>query len=89
MRAYITKYALSSGVFLVETDRHETESGGVYWKPKGGYTMSAYGKEWHKTPEAALADAERRRLAKIASLKKQIAKLEKMTFTIPDEVSNA
>jgi hypothetical protein len=38
------------------------------------------GIEWHRTESSAIARAEEMRLAKIASLKKQIAKLEKMKF---------
>ena len=38
------------------------------------------GKEWHRTKEAALVRAEKMRQKKIASLKKQIEKLERMKF---------
>jgi hypothetical protein len=38
------------------------------------------GIEWHRTEAEAIARAEEMRIAKIASLKKQIAKLEKMKF---------
>jgi hypothetical protein len=40
--------------------------------------------DWHTTPEAAIARAEEMRTKKIASLKKQIAKLEAMTFSAED-----
>ena len=41
-----------------------------------------YGNDFQMTEELALADAERRRVRKIESLKKQIAKLEKLVITI-------
>jgi len=40
---------------------------------------------WWTTPEEALARAGIMRMKKIASLKKQIAKLEAMTFQVPNE----
>ena len=43
-----------------------------------------HGKDWHRTPESALARAEEMRKAKIASLKKSIAKLEAMTFSVEE-----
>lgn len=39
------------------------------------------GREWHRTLEGARKRAEIMRMAKIANLKKQIAKLEKLKFT--------
>ena len=38
------------------------------------------GKEWHRTKEAAIAKAEEMRQKKIAGLKKQIERLEKLEF---------
>lgn len=37
--------------------------------------------EWHRTREGAVAKAEEMRVARIASLEKQIAKLRKLRFT--------
>lgn len=45
------------------------------------------GKDWHRTREGAVARAEEMRKAKIASLRKSIAKLEKMTWDAPEAVS--
>lgn len=45
--------------------------------PKYGYFFE---KEWHDTQAEAIAFAEEMRIKKIASLKKQIAKLEKINF---------
>lgn len=38
------------------------------------------GNEWHKIKESAISKAEKMRQKKIASLKKQIAKLKNMKF---------
>lgn len=47
---------------------------------RGSFTLYAFGNEWHRTPEAALARAEDMRAKKIASLRKSIAKLESIVF---------
>ena len=82
VKAWVTKYALSSGIEFVNGEvNHNVSSSMLSY----GVRCVAHGKDWHRTPEAALARAEEMRTAKIASLKKQIAKLEKMTFTAPRE----
>ena len=53
------------------------------WRVKDGDTNTAHGKDWHRTPEQALARAEEMRLAKIESLKKSIKKLEGLKFIAP------
>lgn len=82
MKVYITKYALTSGID--KADARETQSVGmvVYRMPGGIHDQYAHGecREWHKTWESAHARAEAMRLAKIASHKKSIANLEKLTF---------
>lgn len=49
-------------------------------KDTGYGTVYFHGNEWHKSRESAIAKAEEMRKKKIASLKKQIEKLEKMEF---------
>lgn len=78
MKVWITKYALRDGVQKVEATLSPEYPKCVSW---GGYKDAwGEGKEWHRTQEAAIARAEEMRIAKIASLKRQIAKLEKMEF---------
>lgn len=79
---YVTKYALTEGPFKVEA---ELKYQGTFaaWH-SGGYPQCAQGKDFWLTPEEALADCERRRQAKLKSIEKQKAKLEKMQFTIPE-----
>lgn len=81
MKAYVTKYALSKGILAINGEVF-ADGKAIKW---GRYFNSAHGNDWHR----ALVDAQQRanemRLAKIEALKKQIVKLEKMTF---DKVKN-
>ncbi len=78
---YVTKYALSHGPFKVEA---ELSFGGTMasYHIGNSYTQTAHGKEFWLTEAEALADCERRRTAKLASIEKQRKKLEAMRFTI-------
>ena len=83
-RHWITKYALTDGVLHLD---------GAYAQP-GGYLSKEgvwhgswderrhfYGpSDWHLSREAAATKAEDMRVKKLASLRKQIAKLEKLRF---------
>lgn len=79
---YVTKYALTSGIQdrtlanvsengnCAEVHRLPGEIGLIlFWKP-----------DWHETRKAAVARAEVMRQKKLVSLKKQIAKLEALSF---------
>lgn len=75
VEVFVTKYAMSSGILKRRV--HVRDS---YARDANGYGF--YGKrDFHHEWGAAVADAERRRGEKVASLKKQIAKIEKMDFT--------
>lgn len=52
----------------------------VYAKLDEYYSLFTIGKHAHETREAAVEAAETMRKRKIASLQKQIAKLEKLSF---------
>lgn len=78
---FVTKYALSEGPFKVSAEISFGGSMATY-RVGSSYTQTAHGKEFWLTEEEALADCERRRLAKIKSIEKQKQKLESMTFTI-------
>lgn len=76
MKAYITRYALTSGV---------TFASGMLWEgyfdPDGnGLVQLISPKYFHKTAQDAILRCEEMRIAKIKSLKKQIAKLEALDF---------
>jgi len=77
---YVTERVLSTGIQFKQV----REYGGGYVKPVDEYDM-IYKTKWHRTFPEAKARAEEMRVKKIASLKKQITKLERMTFTDPAE----
>lgn len=81
MKVWITKYALTKGVFEVEGEVKDNcfIGGNVI---AGWYYASYLGKQWHRTKADALDEAERMRDAKVKSLRKQITKLEAMTFDV-------
>ena len=79
--AWVTKHALTSGIKMEAGKVCHNISSSMF--AYGVHLLEhAHGKEWHRTPEAAFARAEEMRKAKIASLYKQIAKLESLTFEI-------
>ena len=85
--AWITKYALTSGIQKVSGTVRQTNSKMLMYQAKtssGMHYSHAWGNEWHRTPESALARAEEMRKNKITSLKKSIAKLEAMTFSVEE-----
>ncbi len=78
MRAWVTKYALTAGILEVDAERCTDRMISV--DAPGNYTSCYHGDDWHDTREAAVARAEEMRKKKIASLKKQLAKLEALKF---------
>lgn len=75
MKVYITKYSLTDGV--LEADAKLNQKFPTMAVTNLGYF---HGNDWHETKEAAIKKAEEMRVKKIASLKKQIEKLEAMKF---------
>lgn len=87
--AWVTKYALTEGIEVVDAEVcHDIHSGMISYGNCGYMVQSAHGKDWHRTPEAALARAEEMRKAKIASLRKSIEKMERLTFKAPNAKIN-
>ncbi len=76
---WITKYALSDGI-QKQGSGNVNEYDGKKWVSYGSYSILKIGRDAFSNEADAKADAEVRRQKKIASLKKQIAKLEKLTF---------
>ena len=83
---YVTKYALTSkdGTPMKLAcepfgDGYLSEVGG------NGWTLFKLGRDAFETLADAKADVERRRLEKITSLRKQIAKLEKLAAPASSE----
>lgn len=84
-KAYVTKYALTDGIVIVDAEASENSIGMIsYKKPDHWGTMFAHGKDWHRTEEQALARAEEMRKKKIVSLEKSIAKMRSIEIKVRD-----
>ena len=83
MKVFISKYALTGGVSEVEGAIVTGTSGTKYFKHGGQrYThpLLTVGKDVHETREAAVEAAEFLRARKLASLRRQISKIESISF---------
>lgn len=87
MQFWITKYALSSGITLVDADDPvNSEFPGlltVRGRTGGGAFDQHFhkeGRDWHRSKGAAIKRAEAMRDAKVHNLHLQIKKLEAMKF---------
>lgn len=79
MRYFISKYALTVGI--KERELRPSSSDPNYLYPAdGGWTPLKLGRDAFETREEAVAAANAARDKKVASLRKQLAKLEKLAF---------
>lgn len=78
-KVYITKYALSTGIEKVDTELYKSPIDNRYYT-KVYYNRYYIGSEAFTVESQAIEKAEEMRVKKIASLKKQIEKLEKLNF---------
>lgn len=78
-KVYITKYALSTGIEKVDTELYKSAISNRYYI-REGYNCYCIGREAFTIESQAIEKAEEMRVKKIASLKKQIEKLEKLNF---------
>ena len=79
MKVYITKWALTEGIMEKEA---EVNPDFPTFASVNGYVVAFHGegREWHRTRESAVEQAEKMRKRKILSLKNQLDRLEKLTF---------
>lgn len=84
--AWVTKYALTQGIFKVEGTIDPRVSETMLTVPGSANTFPQYfhGNEWHRTLELAIARAEEMRRAKIKSLEKQLTKVKKIAFEVKE-----
>ena len=75
-KVFITKYALTQGILIRKVEFSKEEPNECIDKNTGYYYICYRKPEWHITLGEALAKAEDMRTKKIASLKKQISRLE-------------
>lgn len=79
MKVFVSRHAITNGI----TEHDATISGNGYASAQGnrwGFYSLKMGRDAHLTREEAVAKANDMRRKKIASLQKQIDKLEQMTF---------
>ncbi len=78
--AWVTKYALTSGIQKV-TAEYGSGDNMISVKSAHGWGVEFFhGLDWHHDEASALDRSETMRMKKISSLRKQLAKLEAMTF---------
>ena len=86
IKVWITKYALSKGIFTAEAEvcTEGPSPCGMITVPGSQSLMDCryhgQGRDWHTSEASAKAKAEKMRSKKIASMKKQIKKLEGIRF---------
>lgn len=77
-KVFVTKYALTTGIFEVEA---KVSDGMASFKRGESYFMEfAHRNEFHLTREAAVARAEEMRIKKLQSIDKQIKKISAIKF---------
>jgi hypothetical protein len=79
MKVWITKYALTQGLFEMNAEMCDHGSK-VYAKGKAPGGGSIFTREWTKTRAEAVLKAEAMRKARIASLKRSIANMQAKSF---------
>ncbi len=79
---WITTYALTKGI--IKTTARYCGEGMIAYRVCGDATFDSYAhrNDWHHARTSAIARAEEMRKSKIASLKRQIASLEKRAFIV-------
>lgn len=81
MKVWVTKYALTDGIIEADGEPYGLEWFSASWD-NGDKCNDFEQGEWFDTKERAIQKAEEMRQKKIASLKKQIEKLEGMMFDV-------
>jgi hypothetical protein len=81
--AYITTYALTTGIIVCHTGYFDSD-GFYHVEFKSSFDIFNKKEAW-RTLEEAKIDFENRRLRKIASLKKQLDKLEKLEVKVKED----
>jgi hypothetical protein len=81
MKAWVTKYALTTGILEMEGEVSETSPGMFSPTRESGTYQTFYHKPfWHESAAAAVEHAEKLRAAKLKSLEKASSKLKSLRF---------
>ena len=78
MKYWCTKYALSKGLLGIDCD--PDLHGYVYFSNRGLKTLCKVGRDIFNSKEDAISNAKSMQKTKIASLKKQMARVEGLVF---------
>jgi hypothetical protein len=81
MKVWITKYALAKGIIECEGVITTIHPNMVEVMCPGIWERYFHKPHWHTTRKDAVSRAEEMRVKKLASLQKQIARLDAMWFT--------
>jgi len=82
MKVYVTKYALTRGILLMEVK----ETGTNIVCESTSWNNYFHVGEWFETESEAIKNAEQRKEKKLIQLKNQLEKLENKNVTIIKEV---
>ena len=78
---WVSKYALTKGIIKVLATKCVSDDS---WRKctlhEGGFPVYLKEGSWHSSPEEAITKAEQMRKNRLASLKKQMKKLEELKF---------
>lgn len=83
-KIYVTKYALTSGIFSVDGDINEDGTMASYKKSSTWFTEYVHGNDFHLTKESALSRAEEMRITKLQSLDAKAKQISAMKFSIKE-----
>lgn len=78
-KVWITKYALTKGIYEMEVESESKDGKSVYGKAWND-SFHGEGIEWCNTKGEAVKRAEEMRIRKIKSLEKQIDKIKSLKF---------
>ena len=78
IEVYITKYALTEGILKKQVEKCNNNR----VKEIGEWSAYFHQGDWHETYANALAKAKGMKARKITSLKKQLARIETLTFPV-------
>lgn len=85
MKVFVTKYALSDGIWesearLVKDGMVELKKGKDGIPMRGGWYLHGEGREYCLDRQSAVSRAEQLRKAKVKSIEKQLAKVKAIKF---------
>lgn len=88
MKVWITKYALTGGMFCTEAEPSSVSDGMVKVKVKGSYDQIFHGegRDWHRTKTGALRRCIEMANKRTASLKASLAKNQELAIRLRQEL---